>query len=129
MSSIQENVNVAGVRGLIQDDLWDDLGPLRRKQRPEGQLMIAVLQDAIDCLEKHRFATGHFERRLFHDAQRWILNRGAAGPFAFEFICGVLGLDANAVRRGLRGRADGQRTGSIAAATTRAQLPTEGMSA
>jgi hypothetical protein len=129
MSSIQENVNVAGGRGLIQEDLWDDLGPLRRKQGPEGQLMIAVLQDALDCLDKHRLATGHFERRLFQDARRWILDPGVAGPFAFEFICGILGLDANAVRRGLRARAEGQRTGSIAEAIARAELPTEGMSA
>jgi hypothetical protein len=129
MNSNQEDVKVAGGRGLGQDDLWDALGPLQRKQGPEGQLMIAILQDALDCLEKHRFARGHFERRLFHDARQWILDRGVTGPFAFEFICGILALDPNAVRQGLRTRAEGQRSGSIAEATTRAQLPTEGMSA
>jgi hypothetical protein len=108
---------------LIQDDLCDDLGPLQCKQGPEGQLMITVLLDALDCLEKHRLATGHCERRLFHDARRWIISRGVAGPFAFEFICESLGLDPNVVRRGLRARAEGQCTGAIAKATTRAQQP------
>jgi hypothetical protein len=104
---------------LIQDDLLEDLDPPRGKQGPNGQSMTAVLLDALDCLETHRFATGHFERQLFHDARRWVVNRGVAGPFAFEFICGSLGLDPNAVRRGLRARAEGQCTGSIAEATTR----------
>lgn len=124
----QEDVRVAGGRGLKQDDLWDERGPLRRKQGPEGQLMIAVLQEALCCLEKYRFATGLFERRLFQDARRWVLTEGAPGPFAFELICGTLGLDAHAVRRGLRARAEAQRTGRSAETSTRAQRPTEGMS-
>jgi hypothetical protein len=105
----EDEVQVMPGRPLKQDDLWDQVGPLGRKQGPEGRLMLAVLKDALDCLERHRFSTKDFQRRLFHDARRWILSVGAAGPFSFEFICGVLGLDANAVRRGLRTRASMQR--------------------
>jgi hypothetical protein len=78
----EENMKVAAGRGSIQVDF----GPLRLRQGPEKQLMIAVLQDALDCLVKYRFATTHFERRLFEDARRWILADRAVGPFSFAFI-------------------------------------------
>jgi len=74
----------------------------RRKQAPEQRLMIAVLQDALDCLEKHRFATDCRDRRLFDEAKDWFLAHESGWPYSFESICGVLDLDADAVRRSLR---------------------------
>jgi hypothetical protein len=112
----EESVKVAAGRGSIQIDL----GPLRHWQGPEEQLMVAVLQDALDCLEKYRFATTHLERRLFHDARRWILADRAAGPFSFTFICGALGLEVNAVRRCLRANATAQRTSGAVEPSARA---------
>jgi len=76
-------------------------GP-RRKQAPEQRLMIAVLQDALDCVEKYRFATGKHGRQFFREARRWFLADEADWPYSFECICGVLDLDANAVRQRLR---------------------------
>ena len=76
-------------------------GP-RRKQAPEHRLMMAVLHDALECLRKHRGATGPHGRRLFDDAQRWFLADDTRWPYSFEGICGVLDLDANAVRQRLR---------------------------
>jgi len=76
-------------------------GP-RRKQVPEQRLMIAVLQDALACVEKHRFATSTHGGRLFHEAKQWFLANETHWPYSFECICGVLDLDANAVRRQLR---------------------------
>ena len=86
-------------------------GP-RRKQAPEQRLMIAVLHDALDCLEKYRFATGRHGRRLFHDAKQWFLADEPEWPYSFECICGVLDLDSNAVRQRLR-VAPEQRTSPI----------------
>ena len=74
----------------------------RRKQAPEQRLMIAVLHDALDCVEKYRFATGTHGRRLFREAQRWFLSDEPDWPYSFECICGVLDLDSNAVRQRLR---------------------------
>jgi hypothetical protein len=63
--------------------------------------MIAVLHDALDCVEKYRFATSSHGRRLFHEAKQWFLADEADWPYSFECICGVLGLDADAVRHRL----------------------------
>jgi hypothetical protein len=74
---------------------------LRRKQAPEERLMIAVLHDALECVQKHRFATDTHRRRLFHEAKQWFLADDADWPYSFECICKVLDLDSSAVRRRL----------------------------
>jgi hypothetical protein len=61
--------------------------------------MIAVLHDALDCVEKYRFATNSRGRRLFHEAKQWFLADEVEWPCSFECICGVLDLDSNAVRQ------------------------------
>jgi hypothetical protein len=76
-------------------------GP-QRKQAPEQRLMIAVLHDALECVTKYRFATNTRSRRLFREAKQWFLANNAEWPYSFEGICGVLDLDANAVRQRLR---------------------------
>lgn len=70
----------------------------RRKQAPEQRLMMAVLRDAFDCVEKYRFAANDHGRRLFREAERWFLAKETHWPYSFESICSVLDLDANAVR-------------------------------
>lgn len=71
----------------------------RRRLTPEQRLMIAVLQDAIDCVAKYRYAKDYRGRRLFHEATRWLLAEQTDWPYSFECICGVLDLDTSAVRR------------------------------
>ena len=63
--------------------------------------MIAVLQDAIDCVAKYRDATDPQGHRLFDEATQWLLAEESEWPYSFECICAVLDLDANAVRRAL----------------------------
>jgi len=74
----------------------------RRKHAPEQRLMIAVLQDAIDCVEKYRSATDPQGRRDFDEVTQWLLAEETRWLFSFQCICDVLGLDANAVRNHLR---------------------------
>ena len=99
------NPRLTGVRsGMVQPDVIlpsQYLGS-RRRLTPEHGLMIAVLQDAIECVVKHRHAKDHRSRRLFDEATQWLLAEDADWPYSFECICGVLDLDANAVRRALR---------------------------
>ncbi|MGD0948095.1 MAG: hypothetical protein ABSA52_11750 [Candidatus Binatia bacterium] len=103
--AIEANLQLAGVpSSLTQPDIIlpsQHFGP-RRKQAPEQRLMIAVLHDALDCVEKYRFATIRHGRRLFHEAKQWFLADEADWPYSFECICGILGLDSNAVRQRLR---------------------------
>ena len=103
--AIEANLQLAGVpSSLTQLDIIlpsQHFGP-RRKQAPEQRLMIAVLHDALDCLEKYRFATSSHGRRVFHEAKQWFLADEADWPYSFECICGVLGLESSAVRQRLR---------------------------
>jgi hypothetical protein len=87
-----------------------DLGPMPRERAPEELLMIAVLNDALECLEKHRFATERQECRLFREARRWFLADDTQWPYSFERICGALDLDANRILRRIAIRAAAQRT-------------------
>jgi hypothetical protein len=69
---------------------------------PEHRLRMAVLYDAIRCVEKYRFATDAQSQRRFHEVRRWLLAEETNWPYSFEAICEALGLDANAVRHRLR---------------------------
>jgi len=72
------------------------------KLTPEHRLMIAVLDNALQSLEKYRFATKRRGRRLFGEVTQWLLAEETDWPFSFECICAVLDLDAQAVRQRLR---------------------------
>jgi hypothetical protein len=102
---MEANLQPAGVPvGMTQPDIIlpsQHFGP-RCTQAPERRLTIAVLHEALDCLEKYRFATGRHGRRLFHEAKQWFLADEPEWPYSFECICGVLDLDADAVRQRLR---------------------------
>lgn len=73
-----------------------------KKLAPEHRLMMAVLEDAVRCVEKYRVATYARDRRLFHEAKQWLLAAELRWPYSFECICAVLDLDADAVRNRLR---------------------------
>jgi hypothetical protein len=73
----------------------------RSPQGPEYLLVIAMLQDAIDCFQKYRFATDENGVALFADAYEWIKSDDRRWPFSFENVCGVLNLDSDYLRRGL----------------------------
>ena len=75
---------------------------LRRTHSPEQRLMVAVLRDALDCIEKYRFVTSRRGSRCFREAQQWFLADEPSWPYSFESICGILDLDADAVRQRLR---------------------------
>jgi hypothetical protein len=109
--AIEANLQLAGVpSSLTQLNIIlpsQHFGP-RCKQAPEQRLMIAVLHDALDCLEKYRFATGRQGGRLFREAKRWFLADEPDWPYSFECICGVLDLDSDAVRQRLGVAPDSQ---------------------
>ena len=73
-----------------------------RRSTPEQRLMIAVLHDALDCIEKYRFATDPDGCRIYQEAKKWLLAAEAEWPYSFECICGVLDLDSDAVLQHVR---------------------------
>lgn len=73
-----------------------------QKHAPEQELMMAVLEDAVRCIEKYRFPTDGRGRRIFLEAQQWLLASEPHWPYSFECICAALDLDAGAVLHRLR---------------------------
>jgi hypothetical protein len=80
---------------------------------PERSLMLAVLEDAIDCIGKSRFVKNGPRRRIFEKEKRWFLDEETRWPYSFACICETLELDSNAVREslGLTSRATSIRAG------------------
>jgi hypothetical protein len=67
----------------------------------EERLMLAVLQDAVECFQEYVLAQEVREKKLFQDAQDWILEKNTEWPFSFENICEALQLNPDYIRRGL----------------------------
>ena len=63
--------------------------------------MMAVLEDAINCIGRSRLAKNGLGRRAFEEEKRWFLNEDARWPYSFACICETLELDSNAVRASL----------------------------
>jgi hypothetical protein len=70
--------------------------------RPIKRLMLAVLEDAVRCYLTYANSRSRAQRRLFIEAEGWLMDRKADGAFAFENICETLGIDPNCLREGLR---------------------------
>ena len=68
----------------------------------EKMLMLAVLDEAIDCYKRHLFARDRKSRNLFAESEAWIQDREHDAVFSFENVCEVLGFDADYLRVGLR---------------------------
>lgn len=73
----------------------------RVPQEAEYRLVVAVLEDAIDCFQKHCDARDAKTRQLFEDAAQWVGSEDRTWPFSFLNICDVLNLDPAYVREGL----------------------------
>ena len=64
-------------------------------------LMLAVLEDAVHCIEQGRRRRGFRARRLAANAEAWVRSDSRDWPFSFVNICEVLGFDADAFRERL----------------------------
>ncbi len=68
---------------------------------PEKSLMLGVLDDAINCFQKNLLAENRRRKKLFDEAEEWILDEARDWIFSFENICEVLGFNAEYLRYGL----------------------------
>src|SRR5262249_10020480 len=64
-------------------------------------LMLAVLEDAVRCIEEGRRRRSFHARRRAVEAEAWVYCNRRDWPFSFVNICDVLGFDADAFRRRL----------------------------
>lgn len=97
--------------GRSGSDGWASLDPvdtgiierLYKKQIREGEeaLMLAVLDSAIECFQKYVLARREREKRMFQEAEEWILEKNSDWFFSFENICDTLQLYPDYIRQGL----------------------------
>jgi hypothetical protein len=60
--------------------------------------MIAILKDAVECLDKYRDAKSAVGRCLYQDAIEWVQDRDTNWLFSFTNICDLLGFDPQYMR-------------------------------
>ena len=68
----------------------------------ERLLMLAVLEDAIDCFQKYAHARDPRGGQIFQESKEWVDSGDRTWLFSFENICDTLEINADYVRRGLR---------------------------
>jgi hypothetical protein len=67
----------------------------------EKRLMLAVLEDAVDCYRKYATAREGQGRLIFQEVSTWITSRDRIWFFSYENICETLELDPDYLREGL----------------------------
>jgi hypothetical protein len=67
----------------------------------ERRLMVAILEDAVDCFQKYLWAADNRSRHLHAEAEKWFLSDDDSWPFSFVNICHALDLHPGFIRRGL----------------------------
>lgn len=71
---------------------------LSRQLEGEKRLMIAILKDAVECLEKYRESLSGPGRIHYENAIEWVEDTGTDWLFSFTNICDLLGFDPNYMR-------------------------------
>ena len=78
-------------------DIWSH----SRAISPERELALAVMEQALNDLATHRFATRRRAQRLYWEAYDWISADDREWPFSFVNLCSVLGLEVDVTRHRL----------------------------
>jgi len=76
---------------------------LKRKRFSCGEhrLLVAIMQDAIECFQKHLHARDSKRRQLYLEAEAWINAENDEGTFSFDNVCDLLGMSPEYLRQGL----------------------------
>src|SRR4030095_2204908 len=76
----------------------------RRKTwiEPEKRLILAMLEDAVTCFQIYLTARSGRGKRVFNEAEEWIMIKDDDWIFSFESVCEMLGFNPEYVRQGLR---------------------------
>jgi hypothetical protein len=65
--------------------------------------MLAVLESAVEDFQTYFLARNPSEKKLFHEAEAWFLEKDSDEPFSFENICETLQLHPDYIHQGLMG--------------------------
>jgi hypothetical protein len=73
-----------------------------RPRSPERDLMLAILEEALNDYQRCFRAHDHKARKRFADARAWVMNTDSEWIFSFINCCEVLGIEPDYLRQGLR---------------------------
>jgi hypothetical protein len=76
----------------------------RRRSMLDGEtrLLFAVLEDAVRCYVKTLNSPRRCDREQFEEVQHWFNSEaGCRSPFSFEYVCDVLTIEPETLRRRL----------------------------
>ena len=85
----------------------------------ERRLMLAVLEDAIDCFQKYAHTEDSRGKQLFAESYEWIMSPDKAWLFSFENICQIVDMNPDYIRQGLHRWRDQGPVGSASVGRTR----------
>jgi hypothetical protein len=105
----EERINALFQPDTLLPDQYLDTQQRTTFLEPEKRLMLAVLDDAVNCYRENLFSQRGKDRRLFDEAEEWILTRGGDRAFSFDNVCESLGLNPEYLRRGLQRLKETQR--------------------
>jgi hypothetical protein len=94
------------IGSLIQPDTLLVEGYLKNFRRkislePEKTLMLAVLEDGVNCFRNNVAEHSEKKKKLFEAAEQWILADDGDWVFSFQNTCEVLGFSPEYLREGL----------------------------
>jgi hypothetical protein len=67
----------------------------------EERLMLAVLENAVECFQKYFLARKPSGKQRFQEAEEWFLDKETEALYSFENICDTLGFHPDHIRKGL----------------------------
>ena len=70
--------------------------------RPIKRLMLAILEDALNCLGKQASTKRGGQHRIYLEAEQWLYHEDEDALFSFSTICQTLGIEPSYLRLGLR---------------------------
>src|SRR5262245_44541371 len=67
----------------------------------EERLMLAVLENAVECFQNNVFARRPSRKQLFQEAEEWFLDTENEALYSFKNICETLDFHPDHIRKGL----------------------------
>lgn len=105
--SLEEILKDSYQPDILLPEQYNGLRRGRRELDGERKLMLAVLEDAIQCYLSNIDAKTLQGRLLFHEARDWMRYRSSNGLFAYETLCEALGINADRLLSALERRRRG----------------------
>lgn len=76
---------------------------------PEKRLLLAILEEAVATVQRYVLDDRRRGRRLYREAEQWILSNDLSWPCTFCNICDALGIDPVYLRHGVMRWSDRRR--------------------